>query len=256
MNNQKLTPFFKEVIELRWSEFHKMEQGEEHTSAQAVVLAIVRACANGKLPAIKESLNRIDGKLAENIEVEYPKFYMLYPYATAIEAGSRTKKISQEEQAVIDEVKNLSTELEEEAEPEPLVTGSLRDTLTRMSEAPKSLVQKILDAAQDVEARQAVGNDHEPLSDPLVKSVIVAGLLKMAHKGSLNAIFEVFDNLDGKLVDKIKIMGEDVYMTSYDTIAPAGAKKNKDGVYQLEADNTTSVWVTSLKRKEDNRGIR
>lgn len=253
MNNQKLTPFFKEVIELRWSEFHQLEQGEDHTSAQAVVFAVIRACANGKLPAIKESLNRIDGKLAENIEVEYPKFFMQYPHATAIASGKKHEvKVEQGEMHVPegDGVMTIG-----EPEPEPLVTGSLRDTLQRMSNEPKFLVSKILEAAADVESRQNVSNDHEPLNDPLVKSVIVAGLLKMAHKGSLNAIFEVFDNLDGKLVDKIKIMGDDVYMTSYDTIAPAGAKK-VNGVYQLEADNTTNQWVTSLKRKEDNRGGR
>lgn len=240
--NLKLTPFFKEVIEKRWSEFYKMEQSEEHTSAQAVVLAIIRACAKGKLPAIKESLNRIDGKLQEQIEVEYPKFYITYPHATALGAGAVTPKGKQISHPVV----TGSTEPDPEA---PLVTGSLRDTLNRMSDQPKFLVQKILDAAADVETKQGYASDHEPLNDPLVKSVIVAGLLKMAHNGSLSAIFEVFDNLDGKLVDKIKILGDDVYLTSYDTLAPKGAEKNKDGVYQIEADNTTSAWAVSLKRK-------
>jgi hypothetical protein len=120
-----------------------------------------------------------------------------------------------------------------------------------MSEAPKALVKQILDAAADVELRLSYASEFEALNDPLVKSVIVAGLLKMAHNGSLNAIFEVFDNLDGKLVDKIKVLGDDVHMTSYDTVAPPGAVKNKDGVYQLEADNTTSGWTASLKRKQE-----
>jgi hypothetical protein len=245
--NLKLTPFFKEVIEMRWSEFCQMEAEEEHTSAQAVVLAIVRACAKGKLPAIKESLNRIDGKLQEQIEVEYPKFFIQYPHATALTAGAKTP-----------EGKEISFPVvtgSEEPTPDPmrpLVTGSLRDTLERMSDEPKYLVQKILDAAEDVETRKAYAADHEPLNNPLVKSVIVAGLLKMAHNGSLSAIFEVFDNLDGKLVDKIKILGDDVYLTSYDTLAPAGAKL-VEGVYQIEADNTTSAWAVSLKRKQEGR---
>lgn len=253
----KLTPFFKEVIEMRWSEFHKMEQGEDHTSAQAVVLAIIRACSKGKLPAIKESLNRIDGKLAEQIEVEYPKFFITYPHAKAIESGVKLdpKKAKAGPPSGKNDTFELSTLTAAASEPEPLVTGSLRDTLQRMSTEPKSLVTSILDAAADVETRESYASDFDPPNDPLVKSVIVAGLLKMAHNGSLNAIFEVFDNLDGKLVDKIKIMGDDVYMTSYDTIAPAGAKK-VNGVYQLEADNTTSVWVTSLKRKEEDRRMR
>jgi len=239
----KLSPYFKEVIEMRWSEYYKLEQGEEHTSAQAVVLAIVRACANGKLPAIKESLNRIDGRLQEQIEIEYPKFYIVYPHAKNLQAGAKGKKIDAKD-------KSLGTR-EPTPEPErPLVTGSLRDTLDRMSDAPKSLVTQILEAADDVESRDTFSLDEAP-SDPLVKSVIVAGLLKMAHKGSLTAIFEVFDNLDGKLVEKIKVLGDDVYLTSYDAIAPPGAKKNKDKVFQVEADNTTSAWAVSLKRKHE-----
>ena len=243
--NLKLTPFFKQVIEMRWSEYCKLEQGEEHSSSQAVVLAVVRACANGKLPAIKESLNRIDGKLQEQIEVEYPKFYIAYPYAKSIEAKVRTPN---GKTITVPQVIGSDTPPDQDA---PLITGSLRDTLDRMSDAPKSLVTQILDAAEEVELKQGYAADHEHTSDPLVKSVIVAGLLKMAHNGSLSAIFEVFDNLDGKLVDKIKIMGDDVYLTSYDAIAPPSAKKNKDGVFQVEADNTTSAWAVSLKRKHE-----
>ena len=253
--NLKLTPFFKEVIEKRWSEFCELEEGESHTSAQAVVLAIVRACAKGKLPAIKESLNRIDGKLQENIEVEYPKFYIQYPYAKAIGRGDTTAQITVKEGEMTypagDGVVSLSKGTTTSDPEAPLVTGSLRDTLERMSDAPKMLVQQILDAATDVETRRSYASEHEPLNDPLVKSVIVAGLLKMAHNGSLSAIFEVFDNLDGKLVDKIRVLGDDVYLTSYDTLAPWGATKNEEGVYVLEAENTSSSWTISLKRKQE-----
>lgn len=238
--NLKLTPFFKQVIELRWSEFVDMEAGDTHTSAQAVVFAIVRACAKGKLPAIKESLNRIDGKLQEQIEVEYPKFYVSYPYAKELSAGA----VTPEGKAISFPVVIGSDEPDPMA---PLVTGSLRDTLNRMSDAPKAIVQQILDGAADVDQRASYASEFPPINDPLVKSVIVAGLLKMAHNGSLGAIFEVFDNLDGKLVDTIKIMGDDVHLTSYDTIAPAGAVK-VDGVYQIEADNTSNSWATSLAR--------
>jgi hypothetical protein len=240
--NLKLTPFFKEVIEKRWSEFAKMEHDDSsHTSAQAVVFAIVRACAKGKLPAIKESLNRIDGKLQEQIEVEYPKFYIQYPHAKEIaSAGASTQKSL----AAPADIEPENPDLEA-----PLVTGSLRDTLNRMADAPKVLVDTILKAADDVDARKSYDSDVDPINDPLVKSVIVAGLLKMAHNGSLSAIFEVFDNLDGKLVDKIKVLGEDVYLTNYDEIAPAGATKNKDGIYEIQADNTTSSWAISLERK-------
>jgi hypothetical protein len=239
----KLTPFFKDVIERRWSEFVVMEESEDYTSSQAVVFAIIRACQLGKLPAIKESLSRVDGRLAEQIEVIYPKFYIQYPHATAVEAGKRK----------LDNKDLYKPSKFEPTPPEaPLVTGSLRDTLSRMSEAPRNLVTAILTAAKDVETRHSYQAEHDPLTDPLVKSVIVAGLLKLAHNGNLGAIFEVFDNIDGKLVDTIRILGEDVYLTSYDTIAPPGATKNKDGVYQVEADNTTSKWALSLGRKDND----
>lgn len=253
--NLKLTPFFKEVIEKRWSEFVKMENdGDSHTSAQAVVFAIVRACAKGKLPAIRESLNRIDGKLQEQIEVEYPKFYIQYPYAKALASGANREQIVSEQGSSSTEIVKASEENREQPDLEaPLVTGSLRDTLNRMADAPKALVEKILQAAEDVDTREGYSSDTDPINDPLVKSVIVAGLLKMAHNGSLSAIFEVFDNLDGKLVDKIKVMGDDVYVTRYDELAPPGATKNADGIYEIEADNTTSSWAISLERRGGQR---
>lgn len=247
----KLTPFFKEVIEKRWSEFVLMEESEDYTSSQAVVFSVIRACVNGKLPAIRESLNRVDGKLAEEIEVIYPKFYITYPHATAI-AGPKDQVRVEAGELIVPEGDG-STSIGPDPEL-PLVTGSLRDTLTRMSAQPRNLVTAILTAAKDVETRNSYKSEHEPLSDPLVKSVIVAGLLKLAHNGNLGAIFEVFDNIDGKLVDTIRVLGEDVYLTSYDLVAPAGAEKNKDGVYQMEADNTSSKWAISLGKKGGDDG--
>lgn len=241
----QLTPFFKELIEKRWSEFVEMEDAETYTSSQAVVFAIVRACAEGRLPAIKESLNRIDGRLQEQIEVEYPKFYITYPHAKAVRATNK-HQVSLED--------GVMTIPEGDGDTPP-VTGSLRDTLRRMSHEPRTLVNAILEAAEDVDQRKDYAAELSPQSDPLVKSVIVAGLLKMAHNGKLGAIFEVFDQIDGKLVDKIRVLGEDVYLTSYDTVAPAGAKLNEQGIYQMEADNVTNKWAVSLGRNNENDRI-
>ena len=242
----KLTPFFREVIELRWSDFVQMETDETYTSAQAVVLAIVRACYRGRLPAIKESLARIDGKVHEEIEVEYPKFYILFPYAKSVEGGDPSEEVVEGELMMP----------EAEAAAPPLITGSLRSTLERLSDAPRFTVKKILDAADKVDAAATYAGT-PPADDPLVKSVICAGLMKMAHNGNLGAIFEVFDQIDGKLAEKIKLIGDDVYITRYDEIAPKGARKDEDGVYRLEADNTTSSWAVSLKNlnkaKNDRR---
>lgn len=237
----KLTPYFKEMLDKRWSEFVQIENDEQYSSQQAVIFSLIRACARGKLPAIKEALNRIDGKMQEKIEVEYPKFYMLFPYATSVAELPAGK---------------IRTDMSSSSVPEPIEapevdeipTGSLRATLDKMSEQPRALVSMILAAAKEIEEVAAYKGD-APENDPLVKSVIVAGLLKMAHSGNLGAIFEVLDQIDGKVADKIKVMGDDVYMSRYDEIAPYGAEKNADGIYQISADNTQSAWAVSLERQ-------
>lgn len=236
----KLTPFFKELLEKRWSEFVQQEKDESYTSSQAVVFSLIRACAKGKLPAIKQALDRIDGKVAIEIEVEYPKFYFTYPYATSVAglpAGKTTTK------------KVAKAEDEEELPDEP-VTNSLRDTLKRMSEQPRSLVGLIMETSKAID--KLTPYDDPPQSDPLVKSVIVAGLLQLAHNGSLGAIFEILDQIDGRVADKIKLLGGDVHLSRMDEIAPAGAVKNAEGIYQIEADNTTNAWAASLERTKSN----
>jgi hypothetical protein len=242
----KLTPFFKQVIEVQWSEFAKAEKDQTFTSSEGVVYALIRACVKGKLPAIKEALNRVDGKVAMEIDVEYPKFYMLYPLATEV-ADSPPE---------LDTVNTLAASAtvsgDEPAPEEESATNSLRDTLTRMGDEPSSLATSILAWSKTIDTCVARGEEL-PTSDPYVKSVIVAGLLKLAHNGGLGAIFEVLDQIDGKVAEKIKLLGGDAYLTNYSEVAPAGAIKNKDGIYQLEADNTTSSWAVALERKV-NRG--
>ena len=83
---EKITPFFKDLLDKPWSHFAQLEHSQGYTSAQGVVFALIRACAKGKLPAIKEALDRIDGKVAMEIEIEFPKFYFRFPYATSVAA--------------------------------------------------------------------------------------------------------------------------------------------------------------------------
>lgn len=88
----------------------------------------------------------------------------------------------------------------------------------------------------------------------MVKSVIVAGLMQLVHKGRISAVFEVFDQIDGKVADKYKLLG-DTKVYRYDAIAPAGAVKNEDGIYQLADDNMTAVWGARLEQL-NNKGKR
>lgn len=248
MATQKLTPFLKEVLERRWSEFATMERDlTKYTSNQAVVFSLVRACAKGKMPAIKEALDRIDGRVAMEIEVEYPKFFFLYPLAKTVALPEAPTHDVAIESGVVEALP------EPEPEPDEGLPASLRITLDRMAGEPRALVKIILEAAIAIDASIINGDKFDAANDPLVKSVVIAGLLNMAHKGDLKAIFEVLDQIDGKVADKIKVLGEDVYINVYSEVAPAGAEKNANGVYQLTANNTTDKWAASLERQR-NKG--
>jgi len=236
----RLTEGFRDVIELKWSEFATLEKNDQSTNFTSIISAITRACMGGSLRAIQTALDRIDGKIAMEIDVEYPKFYILYPEAT--------KK--SDDPAIID--------IDPIALPEPaelavvesddeLPTGSLRAVLERMLDSPKKIVTDIIVAAERVDAGNLTGGD------PMVKSVIVAGLMKLVHDGKIGAVFEVFDQIDGKVADKVKILGDDVFMKRYDTIAPANAEKNENGIYQVSADNVTNAWVARLEQRKDKR---
>lgn len=243
--SKRLTPLLKDLLEKSWSEFVEMENDLSHTSSQAVVFSLIRACQERKLPAIRESLDRIDGKIAVQIEVEYPKFYYIYPSATSVE---KSPTIPEKADSTEDEKpNNKSTQEERDSEN----THSLRYTLNRMSEEPRALVKMVLEGAKEVDVAMAYKGDI-PQQDPKVKAVIVAGLLDLAHKGNMAAAFEILDQIDGKVAEKVKLLGEDMYIIRHDAIAPAGAYKNKEGVYVLEAENTTSSWAAALERSHNS----
>lgn len=259
----RLTEGFRAISELRWTDFVELEQSPDATNFDAIITSMARSAMKGNLRAIQSALDRLDGKVAAEIEVEYPKFYVRYPRAT------RTA----DDPKIIDEVSEVDTKLldnivqpvveqnggkisightpkvDNDVFPaladteEELPTGSLRSVLDKMIDAPKTIVTNILASAEAVD-----GGDISR-GNPLVKSVIVAGLMKLVHDGRISAVFEVFDQIDGKVADKIKMLGDDVYLTRFDTIAPAGAVKNADGVYEVVAENVTSAWTARLEEK-------
>jgi hypothetical protein len=77
--------------------------------------------------------------------------------------------------------------------------------------------------------------------------------MKLVHDGRMGAVFEVFDQLDGKVADKYKILGGDVHFKNYATIAPAGAVRNEDGIYQVYSDKITNSWVARLEQTRGKR---
>lgn len=241
----KLTEGFQNIIELPWSLFVDLETSADATNFDSIVTALARAASKGNLRAIQAALDRLDGKIATEVEVEFPKFYMLFPNAVeianaplAIGKPEKVEKVNVSPESI--EPLNMSADPDNEDE---LPTGSLRAVLDRMLNSPKSIVDKIIDTSKSVDAGDLTKGN------PMVKSVIVAGLMKLVHEGKISAVFEVFDQIDGKVAEKIKILGDDVYMYNYSKIAPIGAEKNEDGIYQMVAENTTNAWVARLEEK-------
>jgi hypothetical protein len=250
----RLTEGFRDILDIRWSEFVHIEQDAGATNFDSAITGLARACKKGNLRAIQTSLDRMDGKIAMEIEVEYPKFYTIYPYATKKTDYPSIIDIEPKilgnipDLVIVDDIVGSPTDMDELAAMEDeMPTGSLRKMLEKMLNSPKFIVTDILAGAD------AVDEGIMTIGDPMVKSVIVAGLMKLVHDGKMSAVFEVFDQIDGKVADKIKILGNDVFITRFDQIAPAGAEKNANGVYQLAADDMTNIWATKLEQARLNR---
>lgn len=245
MSGSRLTDGFREIIELRWSEFVEREQYQDATNFDSIITALVRAASKGNLRAIQSALDRLDGKIATEVEVEYPKFYTLYP--KAIKTADDPLILQPNGDGSIDVSDKISiagvNEIHDSSVEEELPTGSLRAVLDKMLASPKTIVKELLSAQAALDAGDI------RYGDPSVKSVIIAGLMKLVHEGRIGAVFEVFEQIDGKIAEKYKMLGADVNIYNYSLIAPVGATKNDDGIYQIEAENTTNAWAQRLEDK-------
>lgn len=251
--------FLREVSGWRWDEFWRAERDESYTSNQSIIFALIRSCAMEDLTAIKLSLNRLDGKLKTPIIIETPKVFYLFPNATI----NAQEKVNIEYNAKVEGIRMAMTPggpspvsgevipAETLPDPEPeendLPSLSLRQTLTKMSNFPRSLPKRIVDHAQKLE--EALRNERPipaTVEVPMVKSVVAAHLLVMAQSRDIQALTEVFDQIDGKLAETIQIIGEDIYITSYSTTAPPDAILNENGILQSEAAQSQQVWAQKL----------
>ena len=247
----KLGGFLREVIDWQWDEFCKAELDLTYKGYEGAILSLVRVCSEGKLGAIKTAIARVDGNVETPIKVEYPKVFILFPHAKTVALGPPAPDGPT---ALLTTPETFDTLEEEPAEPEEeqvhLATMSLRETLSKMAEAPRSVTRAILQRKQETEQAIDKGVDlsEQGKNIPLVKSVIAANLLKLAEGGRFEAITEVFDQIDGKLVETIRILGEDMYLSSYVLEAPHGAKQNKEGVYYIEAPQISDAWKAKFKK--------
>lgn len=254
--HNKLGAFLGEVANWDWEAFCRAENDPQYTSNQALIFALVRACVMQKMAAIQLALGRLDGKLKTPVRIETPKVYYLFPRATVdkpVEYGDKPGIVGKLEGVAIAEEKNLLTgeiiehksSSENPDEPD-LKELTLRQTITRMSDYPREVPDAIIAFAEATQI-WLQGNGPEPEEKPMVKSVVAAHLLRMAQNRNIDALNEVFDQIDGKLVETIQLLGEDIYITSYSLTAPGGAYLNADGVLQVEASAAQDLWAQKLK---------
>lgn len=235
----KLGNFLREVIDWQWDEFCEAEKDPKYSGLESSVFALVRACSDGKLAAIKLAIDRVDGKVETPIKIEYPRVYVLYPYA-------ETLSLPPSSDAAPLSLPDPDPLPETEKEEPPLATITLRETLEKMADASRQIPLLIHD--QKMKAEKGLLDKGETI--PLVKSVIAANLLILANeKHSFEAITEIFDRIDGKLVETIRLLGSDIYLTNYGLEAPFNAVRNKDGVYQVESPIVADQWGEKLGGK-------
>jgi hypothetical protein len=259
--SEQLGDFLKEVSNWQWDDFVKAEKDNSYTSNQAIIFGLIRSCAMQDLRAIKIAINRLDGKLKTPLKIEMPKIYYLYPNAegaTPPDAG--LAKITDDPHTV-NEVKAIvagelipkreAPEPEPEAKPdEDLPSMTFRETLSAMADYPRELPEAIIEFSQLTEQWIRHPDNNDPPDEiPKVKSVVAANLLILAQKRNIDALSEVFDQIDGKLAEVLQIIGEDIYITDYGTTAPPGAELNKDGIWQIEAEKAQDLWAAKLASK-------
>lgn len=260
-DNNKLGKFLREASNWSWEEFCNAEHDAEFTTNQSLIFAVIRACAMEKMDAIRLALNRIDGKLKTPVKIEMPKVYYLFPNAVADDTPPEKPgfvgelegvEVAQETNALTGEIIERVEEPDRAEAEDDLPSLSLRQTLSKMSDFPRNLPEAIVASALQTQ-QWLNGQAQKPADIPRVKSVVAAHLLIMAQKRNIDALTEVFDQIDGKLVETIQVLGpdgKDIYIISYATTAPPGAIRNKEGVLMIEASDAQAMWAERLKDKK------
>lgn len=225
---------FEELIHLEWGEFVELEKSGRASVDDVVLCSLIRSCTDSDdIAAIKLAFDRIDGLQETPIEIKVPKFYTRYVNAT--EAEPSEKRVEAGE----------SSKKAKTSDYDP-ATAKLRETLREMRSMPKDVIRVVNLYKKRIEQEKPVE------TQPKVKAVMVANLLKNVTKGKFRAIELVFDQIDGKLTRTISLLGgEDVYVDDYNTlIAPAGSQQDEDGVYFAENKLMTTAWLRGFSRSQ------
>jgi hypothetical protein len=217
----------------QWGDFIKLEQDANASVDDTVLCSLIRICAEtDDIAAIKLAFDRIDGLLETLIDIKVPKFYTRYVNAKEIEPGAVQLEAPKDKK-------------EDKSNYDP-ATAKLRETLKEMRGMPRDVIRVVLLYRKRLDKGTPV--DHQPM----VKSVIVANLLKHVTKGRFKAIELVFDQIDGKLPKTIQLLGgEDVIVdNTTDLIAPAHAVLGDDGIYVAEDKRITNIWLRGFAQSQ------
>lgn len=249
----KLTDYLAEVVEMKWLDFVKLERGEDYTAYEGVILGIIRSITKGSRSAIGQALDRLDGKVAENVEISYPKFRFKFVNATVVASGGEIISSSAFDSPSLPAPVEAPVQ-EQELGAAGLPSGELRPALDKMLTEPISVVRAIISASKYIDETGMTDR-----GNPSVKGVIVAHLVNYAisHKHSMGYASEILDQIDGKVATKINFMGGDVDIVRYDEIAPAGSYLDDNGVWCLDLPMVNNVWnirVDDLHSKGRLRG--
>lgn len=222
---------------MKWGEFLELERDKASSIDDVVLCSLIRSCADtDDIASIKMAFDRIDGLQETPVEIKVPKFYVRYINAKEVEPSP--KHVEAPEASKKDETSGYDK-----------ATAKLRETLKEMRHMPRDVVRVVRLYKRRIEKDMPV--DHQPM----VKSVIVANLLKYVQKGRFRAIELVFDQIDGKLTHTITLLGgDDVYVDDPNTlVAPAGSLIDDDGVYYAENKAMTTIWLRGFSQNQ--RGL-
>lgn len=225
---------FEELIHITWSEFVKLEQDKSSTVDDSVLCSLIRTCADtDDISAVKLAFDRIDGLQDTLIEIKVPKFYTRYVKAKEIQQGAKAIEAPE------------GSEKENTSKYDP-ATSKLRETLREMRALPQDVIRLVRLNKRRID--QGKPTQH----DPMVKSVIVAQLLKNVQKGRFKAVELVFDQIDGKLPKAIQLLGgEDVFVDDdYELTAPAHSVLGEDGIYYAENKVMTAAWLRGFANSQ------
>ena len=237
---------FRKIINMHYGDY-LIKRDTDTSSDWDLLASIVEVCNDGDMNGIKLAFDRIDGLQATPLKFEVPKFYIRYTNATSkLELGPGTEN----EQQTITSSKLMTAE---DAQKE-IETMGLRKVLGVMRTMPKTLPYAIKLEAEDLEKKHKTGVNVAGMGQ-LVKTVMVAGLLRMAQNGNSRAIGMVFDQIDGKLMRVITLLnGEDVYVDNViDTVAPAHAIKDENGVWVADDKRMEMAWIAGFAKQ--NKGL-